>query len=178
MPWNVLAHFRAATGLEPNSPKTTKPARYSSKVNALLNDLPRDERSVVFAVAKQAVLHLGAVLQEVGLPYSCLFTGQTRNQSQAALQEWKRNDKSVLIIQTGAAASGLTLTESRKVFLMEPLEYQEEEEQAYARCHRYGQGQDVSVKCYYCPVSIESRLLEWRKESSSKNKNIVYASLH
>ena len=40
---------------------------------------------------------------------------------------------------------------------------QEEEKQAYARCHRYSQKHKVSVKVYYTPVSVESRLLEWRK---------------
>ena len=32
-----------------------------------------------------------------------------------------------------------------------------------ARCHRYSQKHKVHVKVYYTPVSVESRLLEWRK---------------
>lgn len=39
----------------------------------------------------------------------------------------------------------------------------EEEKQAYARLHRLTQTEAVKVKVYYTPVSVESRLLEWRK---------------
>ena len=45
---------------------------------------------------------------------------------------------------------------------------QEEEQQAYARLHRYGQKNDVHVKIYYAPVSVESRLLVWRRRSAEK----------
>jgi hypothetical protein len=37
------------------------------------------------------------------------------------------------------------------------------------RCHRHGQTKPVHVKCYYAPVSVESRLLEWRKRASKKD---------
>jgi hypothetical protein len=44
---------------------------------------------------------------------------------------------------------------------------------ADGRCHRHGQTHPVHVKCYYIPVSIESRLLDRRKiaagNSSSSN---------
>lgn len=52
------------------------------------------------------------------------------------------------------------------MFIMEPFQRIEEEQQAYARCHRYGQEHAVHVKCYYAPTSVESRLLEWRKRAS------------
>jgi hypothetical protein len=33
--------------------------------------------------------------------------------------------------------------------------------------NRHGQTKAVHVKCYYAPVSVESRLLEWRKRAAS-----------
>ena len=70
------------------------------------------------------------------------------------------------------------------MFLMEPFIRQEEEQQAYARCHRYGQQKDVCVKIYYAPVSVESRLLSWRKKAAAKMAgagsgaaNVVYQEL-
>lgn len=41
-------------------------------------------------------------------------------------------------------------------------------QQAYGRLHRYGQSKDVFVKVYYAPVSVESRLLRWRKTAAQR----------
>jgi len=104
------------------------------------------------------------------------FTGQNPSKSEQAVSEWEKDIKThgkyipscpVLIVQSGAAASGLTLTAASKIFLMEPFLRQEEEHQAYARCHRFGQKREVHVKCYYSPVTVESRLLEWRKQGQA-----------
>ena len=85
----------------------------------------------------------------------------------------------MLLVQAGAAASGLTLTSACKMFLMEPFLRYEEEQQAYARCHRYGQTKPVHCKCYFAPVSVESRLLEWRRRakgtSTLQEPSVVYA---
>lgn len=115
------------------------------------------------------------------------MTGQDVEVSKRAVGEWQAGDGQeipvpVLLVQAGAAASGLTLTTARKMFLMEPFTRYEEEQQAYARCHRYGQTRPVVCKCYYAPVSVESRLLEWRKrigdsdETEGKNTCIIYKS--
>merc|ERR1712238_483891 len=83
--------------------------------------------------------------------------------------------------QAGAAACGLTLTASCKMFIMEPFRKHEEEKQAYARLHRYGQKHAVQCKVYYTPVTVESRLLEWRRRATnthaSKEEKTVYAPL-
>ena len=66
---------------------------------------------------------------------------------------------------------------------MEPFTRQEEEQQAYARLHRYGQKKDVRVTIYFSPVTVESRLLFWRKRSEEKTSregnstNYVYTQL-
>ena len=59
------------------------------------------------------------------------------------------------------------------MFVMEPFPRVEEEQQAYARCHRYGQRQPVHVRCYYAPVTVESRLLECRKRAFSDSRGTV-----
>eukprot|EP00586_Coscinodiscus_wailesii_P023355 CAMPEP_0172520966 /NCGR_PEP_ID=MMETSP1066-20121228/292304_1 /TAXON_ID=671091 /ORGANISM="Coscinodiscus wailesii, Strain CCMP2513" /LENGTH=217 /DNA_ID=CAMNT_0013303797 /DNA_START=57 /DNA_END=710 /DNA_ORIENTATION=- len=120
-----------------------------------------------------------------------LYTGQKTTVTELAVSLWSSTtpDTSkpgpVLIVQAGAAASGLTLTAASKMFLMEPFSRQEEEQQAYARCHRYGQTRDVQVKVYYAPVSVESRLLRWRKRSvddkmtsANGSTNYVFSQLH
>jgi SNF2 family DNA or RNA helicase len=66
------------------------------------------------------------------------------------------------------------------MFFLEPFVRQEEEQQAYARCHRFGQEHSVHAKVYFTPVSIESRLLEWRKQvatASRPDTKVVYTDL-
>lgn len=147
----------------------------------LLEDLPKNELSVVFASSKATVQHLVCILEMHGIGCRGLFNGQTHQNSERALSEWHSEpDVLVLVVQSGAAACGLTLTAARKMFLMEPFLQHEEEKQAYARLHRFGQTDEVNCKVYYAPVSIESRLLEWRKRASGRSnedENTVFAPL-
>jgi hypothetical protein len=190
IPGEFLAHLRAATRIQVDARPGDMPiadgvsaAGLSSKVRALLADLPRNERSVVFSESKSAVIHLMMVLNEAGIGCRALFSMQAIPEAEVALQDWKSSSLDelgnefitcpVLVVQAGAAASGLTLTAACKMFIMEPFSRVEEEQQAYARCHRYGQRQPVHVKCYYVPVSVESRLLEWRKRAFSDSRGIM-----
>jgi hypothetical protein len=131
---------------------------------------------VVFSTTKDNVIHLETVLKaKLGDDeVFSLYTGQDTKATEKAVSTWSSRTTNVsrrgptLIVQAGAAASGLTLTTASKLFIMEPFNRQEEEQQAYARLHRYGQKNDVHVKIYYAPVSVESRLLVWRRRSAEK----------
>jgi len=154
-----------------------------SKLRALLADLPRDELSVVFASSKSIVLHLESVLEKEGFGCKTLFVGQSEKESESAVSDWEScadNAATVLIVQAGAAACGLTLTAASQMFIIEPFRKHEEEKQAYARLHRFGQKKAVSCKVYYTPVSVESRLLEWRRRATThapEEEKTVYAPL-
>ena len=204
LPQDALAHFRAATGMKIDCSRTDAPESWvgrelegsnysglSSKVQALLKDLPIGEHSVVFCSSKEGVLHLATVIKANGIDCFSLFTGQNTKATEEAVSSWSfmvldaTKTGPVLVLQAGAAASGLTLTAASKLFLMEPFSRQEEEMQAYARCHRFGQKRDVYVKIYYTPVSVESRLLKWRRRSTekiaaltNKNTNYVFSRLY
>ena len=189
IPSEVVQHFRECTGMSGLGCRSAQtPAQrsresfrtgYSSKVAAVVNDIPRHERSVVVCRSRNGVAHLSACFTESSIGHRALFTGQTPAKSHEAIVTWQKGELSddgsmlfpVLLIQAGAAASGLTLTAACKIFLMEPLLRLEEERQVYARCHRYGQTKPVEVKCYYTPVSVESRLLEWRRRSTANRKH-------
>jgi superfamily II DNA or RNA helicase len=179
IPGQVLAHLRHATGmpLHCGAHETLDTAQLSSKMRALLEDLPSDERSVVFASSKQTVKHLMTVLEDKRIGCRGLYTGQSEEKSEHAVEEWKSSKTTrVLVVQAGAAACGLTLTAASKMFILEPFIKHEEEQQAYARLHRYGQQKEVVCKIYYTPVSVESRLLEWRKRATGATEEmIVYA---
>lgn len=185
IPRDFLAHVRAATGMTINNGSNVIPpslngrqkrldVSLSSKVQALLRDLPAGEHSVVFSSSKEGVLHLATVMKAMGIECWSLFVGQKAATSQESVSAWQNaalhssRPGPVLIVQAGAAASGLTLTAASKMFLMEPFSRQEEEQQAYARCHRYSQTKNVDVKVYFTPVSVESRLLCWRNRAAAR----------
>jgi len=198
LPRDVLAHIRAATGMKIDCGKSVKPqcwgarettAGISTKIQALLRDLPLGEHAVVFSPSKEGVIHLATIIKDKGIHCFSLYTGQHTKTTEEAVASWgsTKIDAStagpVLVVQSGAAASGLTLTVASRLFLMEPFTRQEEEQQAYARLHRYGQKKDVKVTIYFAPVSVESRLLFWRKRSTKSmarvgsSTNYVYTQL-
>ncbi len=186
LPREFLAHIRAATGMEVGCRRADKPiswgeqtstnAGLSSKIQQLLHDLPIGEHAVVFSTTKDNVLHLESVLKaKLGdSEVFTLYTGQDTKTTEKAVSSWSCRNVGAsrrgptLIVQAGAAASGLTLTRASRLYIMEPFSRNEEEQQAYARLHRYGQKKDVHVKIYYAPVSVESRLLVWRRRSAEK----------
>eukprot|EP00548_Thalassiothrix_antarctica_P009465 CAMPEP_0194162918 /NCGR_PEP_ID=MMETSP0152-20130528/79758_1 /TAXON_ID=1049557 /ORGANISM="Thalassiothrix antarctica, Strain L6-D1" /LENGTH=316 /DNA_ID=CAMNT_0038872861 /DNA_START=480 /DNA_END=1427 /DNA_ORIENTATION=- len=191
IPKEIVTFFRAATYMSSvNNKADASPTLghgRSSKIQALLHDIPKNERSVVFTTSLTAVKHLMAVFETCGISHSALYTRQNCSAAEHAIERWKQSrigedgnvkfSALVLIIQAGAAASGLTLTAACKMFFLEPFVRQEEEQQAFARCHRYGQVNSVHAKVYFSPVSVESRLLEWRKISNShgpQDTEIVY----
>ena len=181
IPGRLLAHLRNATGMSIHCTRKQSAGRLSSKVQALLADLPKDELSVVFASSKATIVHLLEVLKQENIGCRGLFTGQSEKDSERAVAAWKSDsDVLVLVVQAGAAACGLTLTAASKMFLMEPFIKHEEEKQAYARLHRYGQRRPVDCKVYFAPVSVESRLLEWRRltmNHKAEEEKTVYAPL-
>jgi len=175
---NFFAHLRSACALNAASKPSDTPCSIddglSSKLRALLVDLPQGEHAVVFSTSKVGVLHLETVLNAKSIPVFSIHVGQKAEVTELAVTSWQNEDLDskvtgpVLIVQAGAAASGLTLTAACKLFLLEPFQRIEEEQQAYGRLHRYGQSKDVFVKVYYAPVSVESRLLRWRKTAAQR----------
>jgi hypothetical protein len=81
---------------------------------------------------------LEKILGYFDIPCRSLFVGQNSESSERAVLEWQSKNENgldelpypVLLVQAGAAASGLTLTAASKMFLMEPFPRYSEELQA------------------------------------------------
>jgi hypothetical protein len=148
IPRHFLVHLRASinglpvlcrTNCQPMSLVETCDC-LSSKVKTLVRDLPSNERSVVVSCSKATIEHLDWVLTALGIGHRALFMGQKVESTEAALREWQSTNLGegertqplfpVLLVQAGAAASGLTLTAVCRIFLMEPFLRQSEEQQA------------------------------------------------
>ena len=136
-----------------------------AKVRRLLVDLRAlgEDKAVVFSASKAVVEHLELVLAREGLPRVALKKGDKERHLASAVDRWTRGEFRVLLLHADAAAAGLTLTAAAHVFLMEPFYDRGKELQALNRCHRIGQSRDVVCKTYYCPNTVEERLLAWRE---------------
>jgi len=179
---SAAAHLRASVRMQlPVMKKNFVPHEFipGSKTNRLLLDLPLDERSVVFTSSKNYVIHLSSVLFSQGIGNVCLYTGQKQEENAEALSLWKSADMEhlVLIVQAGAAASGLTLVDACKIFVMDAIHKEEEQKQIEARCHRFGQKNPVTVVNYFSPVSVESRIFSLRSDIKDKGTKVEAAEM-
>jgi len=77
----------------------------------------------------------------------------------------------------GAAASGLTLVDACKIFVMDAIHKEEEQKQIEARCHRFGQKNPVTVVNYFSPVSVESRIFSLRSDIKDKGTKVEAAEM-
>jgi len=109
IPGLFLGHLRLAMGGVPlhsssNETVAKGTSKYSSKLRALLADLPRDELSVVFASSKSMIIHTQNVLEIESFGCKRLFVGQTEKESECAISEWEntKNNFTVLLVQAGA----------------------------------------------------------------------------
>lgn len=184
----ALAHMAAAVGRRPlewappsvarghprlseacrrpaGSTRTEHGTVLGAKVRRLLVDLRAlgEDKAVVFSASKAVVEHLELVLAREGLPRVALKKGDKERHLASAVDRWTRGEFRVLLLHADAAADGLTLTAAAHVFLMEPFYDRGKELQALNRCHRIGQSRDVVCKTYYCPNTVEERLLAWRE---------------
>ena len=157
--------MQAAVGRTPGSTRHESGTVLGAKVSLLLYDLRAlgEDKAVVFSSSKAVVEHLEVVLQREGLPRVALKKGDQEKHLASAVDRWKRGDYRVLLLHADAAAAGLTLTAAAHVFLMEPFYDRGKELQALNRCHRIGQARDVVCKTYFCPGTVEERLLAWRE---------------
>ena len=129
LPRDVLSHIRAATEMKIDCGKLAKPpcwdirgalqkttAGISSKIQALLRDLPLGTHAVVFSPSKEGVIHLETIIEAKSICCFSLYIGQNTKTTEEAVASWSttKADESkagpVLVVQAGAAASGLTLT--------------------------------------------------------------------
>lgn len=166
IPRNFLAHLRHATAMPVHctrkQPVETGMCHLSSKIRALLSDLPRDELSVVFASSKTTIQHLLAVFERENIGCRGLYTGQTEKDSEMAVSEWKSDENIlVLLVQAGAAACGLTLTAASKMFLLEPF-LKHEVSWGKNLLHVAPVGSKIFSNCYFrfrlaCPLLFVGR---------------------
>jgi hypothetical protein len=108
IPSVFLAHLNNATMVPDCISPAGSVTGLSSKIRALIADLPRNELSVVFTGSNNGVKVIMNVLSRAGIGCRCLFKGQSEEYAEKAVDDWKSlNGILVLVVQAGAAACGL-----------------------------------------------------------------------
>jgi E3 ubiquitin-protein ligase SHPRH len=73
-------------------------------------------------------------------------------------------DCNVLLLASGPAASGLTLTIANTLYVLEPTDNAAQEAQAVSRVHRIGQTKNTRCVIFYARGTHEERILALRQE--------------
>jgi len=97
------------------------------------------------------------VLRGVEHKQICIFDGRVKNRERHKIL----NDKyEILILQIQTCCEGLNLQENySQIYFVSPNWNPSVEEQAIARCHRYGQNKSVQVFRFYMNKSIDQYIL-------------------
>ncbi|CAM9758820.1 unnamed protein product [Ectocarpus sp. 4 AP-2014] len=153
-----LSQYRAATS-----------SQSSVKLDALVRDLDTTllhdptAKFVIFSQYPQVVDRAGIVLGARGIRSTSIVGGRTRVERSSAVSSFT-NDPSirVILLTTGSAAAGLTLTAASTVYMLDPVWSAADEAQALNRAHRIGQTHTVRCVVFYMKDSVEERLLALR----------------
>ncbi|KAI1871434.1 uncharacterized protein JN550_004428 [Neoarthrinium moseri] len=135
---------------------------YSTKMNALINDVRKDldkKKSIIFSCWTRTLNLVAKHLERASIPYDRIDGECPLSKRQKILDDFaKKSGSPVLIMTTGTGAFGLNLTCANRVFIVELQWNPSVESQAIARAIRLGQDQQVSVIRYIMKNTVEQAM--------------------
>eukprot|EP00937_MAST-01D_sp_MAST-1D-sp2_P003320 g3320.t1 len=136
--------------------------RWGTKVGRLVGDLlalrGTEEKALVFSQWDEALALVAHALRESDVGFAWLKDRATYNEALSAFKHRPAARTRVLLLPLKRGGNGLTLTEARHVFLLEPALSSALEAQAIGRVHRIGQTEETTVHRYVVKDSAEERL--------------------
>jgi len=148
--------------------------RHSSKVTVLFNDVSRtlqkdpNSKFIVFSQYPDVVKRLAEYFQEEGMGSELICGGVSRESRQSAVSNFQNDPNcKVILLTTGSAAAGLTLTAASTLYMMEPCTSTLHEAQALSRAHRIGARENVRCVIFYMTGTVDERLLMLRQSQGS-----------
>ncbi|CAN0155036.1 unnamed protein product, partial [Phaeothamnion confervicola] len=171
----VLYHDHTVPSLEPSFlyhfRQASTQAR-SAKLAAMRADLQEvsaaepGAKFVVFSQFQGVLDAAAAALRLDGIGHVTIGGSADARRRQNAVVSFS-TDRAVraILLTTGAAAAGLTLTAAHVLYMLDPSPSAADEAQSLARAHRIGQTQAVRCVIFYMRNSVEERLLALRNDS-------------
>lgn len=127
----------------------------------LINDkIDQNEKTVVFSGSVASLLILKELINDYQPGTSLLYTGSiSAGERSRIIDEFRENPNfKVLLMSITSGGIGIELTAANNVIIMDPWWNSAIEDQAIARCYRYGQTKTVNVYRVTTKNSIEDWL--------------------
>ena len=143
-------------------------AKFQAVLEEIRNTMAADRRVVneapskfvVFSQFPEVLKKFESVLKRLHLFHHVCIAGQTSQAHREMALHSFRHDPScrLILLSTGSASAGLTLTSANVLYMMEPCYSVLDEAQALNRCHRIGQTRRVRCVVFYAKVRLCSRI--------------------
>jgi SNF2 family DNA or RNA helicase len=138
----------------------TVPHNRLSVLTGTLQDIPRDDKVIIWTKYRRCVAEIAAMLRDEFGSDAALFYGDLSEKERAASLLQFRGQSRVLVATESCGGHGLTLTEaSCAVFYTNGFKYSDRI-QAEDRNHRIGQTVPVTYVDIVCPGSIDERIAD------------------
>ena len=143
-----------------------------------INNIPKEERILVFVQFTDLMAQVANVLNEAGIK-TLKLKGSVHQQT-GALDEFQQEDmkkgsaRVLLLLGRDESASGANLTTANHAIFVHPLltatnyEYVASETQAIGRIRRYGQSREVNTWRFIVKDSIDSEIYEERTREATQ----------
>ncbi len=157
----------------------------SSRMQAIFADIrevQRDDPFAKFVIFSQYIESLRAIQRQFKSLSSSLELEQKRGfgvalvdlssaggskATEQALSKFNGDpDCNVCLLTMGASAAGLTLTQAKVCYILEPTHNASDEAQALNRVHRIGQQHNVRCVIFYAKQTCEERVLALRQQQN------------
>lgn len=149
----------------------TPSTKIKKLVECVKNILEKKDHSIVIFSQYRRVLTMVKHFFELnGLFPNILVGSKSRHQRKEAIQKFKNEKKSIILLSTKCAGVGLTLTCACHLFFMEPIMDQNVEKQAIGRLVRLGQQNIVSIYNITVKDSIDADIMKFREQRTEKGK--------
>ncbi len=156
----------------------------SSKLCALMEDMRAsvlvnpNAKFVIFSQFSQSLKAVATILDAEGENFGYRHVdghldGKTRTTAVTEFTCLPAQTVRCMLLTTGSAAEGLTLTVASNIYLLDVMLSARDEAQALNRAHRIGQSSPVRCVIYYMASSVESRLVEMRQAEGSLSSDVI-----
>jgi SNF2 family DNA or RNA helicase len=145
----------------------SEPPKFGSEKFTKLKEIIKENHTERFIVFSFFTSYLEMIVDKLERPTYLIRAKYSIRKRFEVINEWKRSDNGILMMNYKLGAEGLNLTEATQIVLLDSWFNFTCESQAIARAHRIGQTKKVTVHRIVYKSSIE--IIMYRKCREKKN---------
>lgn len=145
------------------------------KIIEILELLPKGEKCIIFSTFVTTLTVIKHALKNICIKHCCIIGKNNKKERDNYIESFKNDDDITVMLATYKCGSeGLNLTVANHVICVEPWWTPAVEEQAIARCHRFGQQKPVIVYKLYIKDSIELKMVKKIKDRKNVETRDIF----